>query len=82
MDNRKIYSYHNLSLVDVFDSIDWARENFEHYDGETSPLWNEHVQQEFARLNAERNAYRSGLAKTLSYIAADMELQQEIDTIS
>ena len=54
MDRRKIYSYYPLTVIDIFDSIEWARENFEFYDGETSPLWNEHVQAEFARLNKER----------------------------
>jgi len=53
MDSRKIYSYYSLTPLDVLDSIDWARENFERYDGETSPLWNKQVQEEFVRLNIE-----------------------------
>ena len=51
MDNRKIYSYYKLEPIDILDSIDWARENYHRYNGETSPLWNEHVQREFARLD-------------------------------
>jgi len=52
MDNRKIYCYYKISPLDAIDSIEWARENFHFYDGVTSPLWNEYVQKEFARLNA------------------------------
>ena len=69
MDNRKIYCYHKLDPIDIFDSIEWARENYERYDGETSPLWNEHVQREFARISEVR----------LKHYYEEIEIIHEID---
>jgi hypothetical protein len=72
MDSRKIYCYHTLTPIDIFDSIEWAREHFEFYDGETSPLWNEYVQREFARLNKERK-------ELLEKPYAEYEIEMELD---
>ncbi len=74
MNNVKIYCYHKLDAIDIIDSREWARENFAYYDGETSPLWNEHVQEEFARLNIERDKWRDSWNRTFEAIAEDLKL--------
>ena len=79
MNRTKIYSYYTLTPIDIIECREWARENFDYYDGETSPLWNEHVQQEFARLNKERDAWRDGWRKTCEAIAADLRLIEEVE---
>jgi hypothetical protein len=50
----KLYSWHKLDLTDRIDCIEWAKDNFEKYDGVVSPLWNRVVKAEFDRLNADR----------------------------
>ncbi len=50
----KLYVWHKLDEMDVFDCIEWARNNFDTYDGLTSPLWNYYVQREFDRITKER----------------------------
>ena len=80
MDNRKIYNYHNLDAIDIIDSVEWARENFDRFDGEISPLWNEYVKKEFAVLNKRRDDWAAEWNELFQYIAADMKLQDLIDT--
>lgn len=81
MTKVKIYAYHKLTPVDILDCIEWARENFTYYNGETSPLWNEHVQKEFARLNKQRRLWQECWENTFKCIAYDLELSDTIDTI-
>lgn len=50
----KIYVYHKLDTIDILNCAEWARNNFDHYEGLTSPLWNEHVQNEFKHISKER----------------------------
>lgn len=71
MDNRKIYCYYNPTPLDMLDSIDWARENYHRYEGQTSPLWNEYVQREFARLDEVH----------LNNYYEDIEIIHEIDDL-
>lgn len=81
MTTVKIYAYHELTPVDILDCVEWARENFTFYDGEISPLWNEYVQQEFARLNSQRKLWQEHWETAFKRIAGDMALSDTIDTI-
>lgn len=74
MDNRKIYAYHKLEPLDIMDSIDWARENYHRFGGETSALWNEHVQNEFARLTKQYSLWGDCWESAFKTIALDIAL--------
>lgn len=79
MTNVKIYSYQKLEPIDILNCIHWARENYNFYDGEVSPLWNEHIKTEFARLKEQNKAYFTDLEITWNTIGADMEFQAQIE---
>lgn len=82
MDNRKIYCYHKLEPIDILDSVEWARENYHRFDGETSPLWNEHVQKEFARLKrVHSDGWRQCWERSFRAIANDIELTNMLEEI-
>lgn len=82
MDNKKIYCYHNLAPIDVLDSVEWARENYHRFNGETSPLWNEHVQKEFARLSWLHSIkWQKCWEHAFKAIAYDIELTNMLEEI-
>lgn len=50
----KLYVYHKLNDSDILDCKQWAKDNFDKYEGMTSPLWNKCVQDEFTYICKER----------------------------
>lgn len=75
-DDVKICVYHELTPLEILECRQWARDNFEYFDGETSPLWNNIVQQEFARMNKRRAEKAEMWQKSFQYIAADIRLME------
>ena len=50
----KVYAYYQLSVLDKLSCVQWARDNYDRFDGNTSPLWNETILNEFKRIKKER----------------------------
>jgi hypothetical protein len=74
MRTEKIYAYHKLEPLDILDSLEWAKENYDFYNGEVSFMWNPYVLEEFARLSKKRDERNQDWSRTFSAIAADIEL--------
>lgn len=78
MDNRKIYRYYTLTPLDALDSVEWTRENYLRYDGNASPLWNDYVLEEFARLNKEHTLRNEIWEDTFKAIANDIDFSKHL----
>jgi len=83
VDTRKIYRYYPATTENILQSIQWAKENYDRYDGEVSFLWNDYVLAEFDRRNKEVAQWREAWAKVWADIgnqfSFDYETAEEID---